>query len=71
MNYRLSQEAEEDLIRLYRYGFYRFGETQADRYIDSLYSCFDRIAENNFHLLKGFAKVIAFVSVVQIPFISN
>lgn len=46
MNYRLSQEAEEDLIRLYRYGFYRFGEAQADRYFEVLYSCFDRIAKN-------------------------
>ena len=46
MNYRLSQKTEDDLIRIYRFGFYRFGEAQADRYFEALYSCFDKIAEN-------------------------
>lgn len=46
MDYLLSQEAEADLIRIYRYGFYRFGEAQANRYFEALYSCFDRIAKN-------------------------
>ncbi|WP_026965814.1 type II toxin-antitoxin system RelE/ParE family toxin [Algoriphagus terrigena] len=46
MNYRLSQEAEDDLIRIYRFGFYRFGEAQADRYFEALYLCFDQIAKN-------------------------
>lgn len=45
MKYVLSQEAEDDLIRIYRFGFYQFGEAQADRYFEALYQCFDRIAK--------------------------
>jgi len=39
MNYQLSNTAKEDLIRIYRYGVYKFGSAQAEQY-------FDRIAEN-------------------------
>ena len=40
-NYKLSNLAKEDLIRIHRYGVDKFGMTQADKY-------FDRIAKNPF-----------------------
>ena len=46
--YRLSNVAKEDLIRIHRYGVARFGMTQADKYYDTFFEYFDRIAENPF-----------------------
>lgn len=46
MNYVLSQEAQDDLIRIYRFGYFKFGEPQADKYYDSLFGCFERIAKS-------------------------
>ena len=46
MNYRLSNTAKEDLIRIYRYGAKKFGETQAEKYFNNFFEYFDVIAEN-------------------------
>ena len=35
-DYRLSNLAKEDLIRIHRYGVDKFGMTQADKYFDSI-----------------------------------
>jgi toxin ParE1/3/4 len=43
--YRLSVSAKEDLIRIYQYGFQKFGEKQADKYFQSFFDYFDIIAE--------------------------
>ena len=48
VNYRLSNEAKEDLIRIHRYGIEKFGVTQADKYFDSFFEYFDLIAQNPF-----------------------
>lgn len=32
--YRISQVAKEDLIRIHQYGTHQFGEDQADRYFN-------------------------------------
>jgi toxin ParE1/3/4 len=45
-NYRLSPEAEGDIIRIHQYGFRQFGLPQADKYIASLYQRFEEIAAN-------------------------
>lgn len=45
-NLFLSKEAKEDLYRIYNYGFYKFGEAQADKYLNQFYDQFDRIEEN-------------------------
>ncbi|MCF6167138.1 type II toxin-antitoxin system RelE/ParE family toxin [Lutibacter sp.] len=45
-NYRLSNTAKEDLIRIHHYGVRTFGETQADKYFDSFFEYFDRISKN-------------------------
>ena len=47
-NYRLSEEAKADLIRIYQYGVKRFGMSQADRYFDNFFNCFDMIAGRPF-----------------------
>ncbi|MAS21148.1 MAG: plasmid stabilization protein, partial [Leeuwenhoekiella sp.] len=46
MNYRLSNTAKEDLMRIYRYGVYKFGSAQAEQYFENFFLYFDRIAEN-------------------------
>ncbi|WP_304036533.1 type II toxin-antitoxin system RelE/ParE family toxin [Mesonia mobilis] len=45
-NYKLSITAKEDLIRIYRYGAKKFGETQAEKYFNNFFEYFDVIAEN-------------------------
>ena len=47
-NYKLSTEAKDDLIRIYRYGYRTFGSNQANRYYDALFEEFDRIASSPF-----------------------
>jgi toxin ParE1/3/4 len=39
-NYKLTEDAKEDLRRIYRYGVKEFGEAQADLYYDGLFSHF-------------------------------
>ena len=45
-NYKLNEEAEEDIGQLYRYGILNFGLKEADRYYDGLFEHFDKLAEN-------------------------
>ncbi len=47
-DYKLSNLAKEDLIRIHRYGVEKFGITQADKYFNSFFENFDTIAENPF-----------------------
>jgi toxin ParE1/3/4 len=46
--YRLSNEAKEDLIRIHQYGVKQFGMTQADKYFESFFEYFDIIAQRPF-----------------------
>lgn len=46
--YKLSEVAKEDLIRIHHFGAKQFGMAQADKYIDSFFQHFERIAENPF-----------------------
>ena len=48
VNYKLSNLAKEDLIRIHRYGVQKFGVIQADKYFDLLFENFNLIAENPF-----------------------
>jgi toxin ParE1/3/4 len=45
-NYKISQVAKEDLIRIHQYGFEKFGEIQADRYVENFFQQFELIAKN-------------------------
>ena len=44
--YKLNEEADEDLDRLYEYGVLSFGLDQADSYYDGLIERFCELAEN-------------------------
>ncbi len=46
VNYKLSNTAKEDLIRIYRYGAKKFGKTQAEKYFSNFFEYFDVIAKN-------------------------
>ena len=46
MNYVLSKEADEDLIRIHEFGVYKFGEAQADKYFFAFFEQFEVIAKN-------------------------
>lgn len=48
VDFRLSNEAKEDLIRIHHYGVEKFGMAQADKYYHSLFECFDTIAQRPF-----------------------
>lgn len=60
MEYKLSLEAEEDLIRIFRYGLEKFGERQATLYYLGLVGNFDIITKNPYqfpsaeHIKKGY-----------------
>jgi toxin ParE1/3/4 len=44
-SYRLSEDAQADLIRIHQYGVRRFGEAQADQYYSAFFDRFEQIAE--------------------------
>mgnify|MGYP000014458801 FL=1 len=44
-DYKISEEAKQDLRRIYKYGVLKFGVKQADKYFDSFFSNFDLIAQ--------------------------
>ena len=46
--YRLSNAAREDLIRIHHYGVEKFGIILADKYFDSFFDCFEIIAQRPF-----------------------
>lgn len=59
-NYSLSDEALEDLDRLYEYGILNFGSPKADAYYDELLARFQELATTPFlypavdHVRKGY-----------------
>lgn len=60
--YRLSNEAREDLIRIHHFGVKQFGMTQPDKYFETFFDHFEMIAENPFafesveHIKSGYRK---------------
>ncbi|WP_299681039.1 type II toxin-antitoxin system RelE/ParE family toxin [uncultured Dokdonia sp.] len=44
-NYRLSNVAKEDIIRIHQYGVKKFGVKQADSYFESFFQYFEIIAQ--------------------------
>jgi len=45
-NYKLSNVAKEDLIRIHSYGVKQFGMTLADKYFNTFFEYFDLIAQS-------------------------
>ncbi|QDP01966.1 type II toxin-antitoxin system RelE/ParE family toxin [Thalassotalea sp. PS06] len=62
--YELTENAKEDLFRIYRFGFEEFGETLADNYYHSLFDAFEKIAADPFayptvdHIRPGYRRFI-------------
>jgi toxin ParE1/3/4 len=48
VNYRLSNEAKKDLIRIHHYGVEKYGITQADKYFNAFFEHFEIIAQRPF-----------------------
>lgn len=46
--YRLSNAAKEDLIRIHHFGVEKFGMAQADKYFDTFFDYFEIIADRPF-----------------------
>ena len=44
-NYKISELAKVDLIRIYQFGLQRFGETQAEKYYNTFFEYFELIAK--------------------------
>jgi len=44
-NYKLSNSAKEDLIRIHQYGVRKFGIRQADKYFNDFFKSFERITD--------------------------
>jgi toxin ParE1/3/4 len=47
-NYKLSNTAKEDLIRIHQFEVQKFGMKQADKYFNDFFNAFDRIAKSPF-----------------------
>jgi len=45
VNYKLTQESEADLSRIYRRGFAEFGEARADQYFRDFFERFELLAK--------------------------
>ena len=64
VNYRLSNEAKDDLIRIHQYGIKKFGLTQADKYFDAFFEHFEMIAKRPYsfeavdHLIKDYRRCV-------------
>lgn len=63
-NYKLSNAAKDDLIRIQQYGIRMFDMIQADMYFDSFFEYFDLIASNPYsfesieHIRNGYRRCV-------------
>jgi len=61
-DYRLSNSAKEDLIRIHHFGVEKFGINQADKYFNSFFDYFEVIAQRPFsfesvdYIRKGYRR---------------
>lgn len=63
-SYKLNEEAKDDLKRIYRRGFEKFGEARADAYYMAFFARFDQIGENPYlyqavdHIALGYHRSV-------------
>jgi len=63
-NYRLTEEAKADLIRIHHYGMRNFGENQADNYYMAFFEQFEKISDNPYQyqsvdsIRKGYRRCV-------------
>ena len=46
MAYRLTELARSQIIDSYEYGYFEFGEAQAEKYFHELHHCFELLSDN-------------------------
>ena len=69
-DYKLSNEAKNDLIRIHQYGVEKFGMAQADKCFNSFFEYFEIIAERPFSfesvdfIKKGYRRCVCGVDSV-------
>jgi toxin ParE1/3/4 len=62
--YKISREAEADLIRIYQWGVRQYGTEKADRYLAMFFERFEEIAEQPSlyqavdHIRKGYRRSV-------------
>jgi toxin ParE1/3/4 len=63
-NYKLSNVAKEDLIRIHQYGIEKFGIKQADKYFNTFFDYFEIISNSPFsfesvnHIRPGYRRCV-------------
>ena len=63
-NYKLSEAAKKDLIRIHQYGHIKFGEALADSYFNSFFDQFKKIASQPYlypavdHVREGYRRCV-------------
>ena len=63
-DYRLSNEAKNDLMRIHQYGIKKFGLAQADKYFETFFQYFEIIADRPYsfesvdYLKKGYRRCV-------------
>lgn len=73
-NYRLTHEAEADLLRIYRRGVKDFGEAQADAYYLAFFQRFEQIAAQPLlytkvdHIREGYRRSVCGVDSIYYPY---
>ena len=45
-SYRLTGKATQEIDKIYEYSFLKFGERQADKYLEDMHSMFQLLADN-------------------------
>jgi toxin ParE1/3/4 len=76
-NYKLSNSAKEDLIRIHHYGVEKFGMVQADKYFNAFFECFENIADRPYsfesvdHIRKGYRRCVCGSDSIYFRFIDD
>lgn len=69
-NYRISEDAQVDLIRIHQWGVRVHGEAKADKYYNDFFDHFEQLAEQPYlyqsinHIRKGYRKSVCGVDTV-------
>jgi toxin ParE1/3/4 len=76
-NYRVNEDAKQDLKRIYRRGVLEFGEAQADQYFNALFERFDKLAEQPLQyqavddIRKGYRRSVCGVDSIYYRIVDN
>ena len=77
LKYKLNQQAKEDLQGIYEYGFYRWGEEQADNYFYAFFETFSKISEQPEafqkvdHIREGYRRCVCGVDSIYFRLLNN